>query len=182
VSTGTAIALISALAILSIGLAVWVRALRRQIAAMVMAAFQAEVAYAELQRRYGRLVRDFCAMQARAVAAEARADDNAAQAARHLSDFAAYRHQQELERQLVARRAAQRHKDLDVFHEYVLDVLRDVWARDIGQRADYFDPSRNVVKTGKLHDFIHYAADALGVENSLTTVHDVARFFSRGLA
>lgn len=182
-------AVICVLAVLSGGLAAWVRHLvtvrrahEQSIVSLRQTADDWRTCYESLCVTHAVLDGERARQQSRAEHAEDLAEHHAADAAYTRAALQAQRAAYQAETEAAEKAAVRRERDLTTFEEYVLEVLREVWVHDIGQNLHHFDPARDVVRTGKLHDFMHHATDRLQQKQNLTTVQDIARFLARGLA
>lgn len=60
----------------------------------------------------------------------------------------------------------------------VVEAVKRAFA-PCGLNVDAFDMDFDVVKTGKLHQLLHYASQNLGIDHNLHTVRDIVHFLSR---
>ena len=176
--TPLAMGLLAVMVAVCVGLGRWIAMLRRRFAAAEAARATAVATIAGLQAASALALRD------RDVAL---ADRDVAQAdlawvervlrerveADALDQLAA-----EQARVEAARTAAQRATDVTALDAFTEEIAADVW-RDLGLNPEAFARDADLVWTGKLHEFLHYAALRLQDRNPVRTVGDVIRLLTR---
>ena len=176
--TPLAMGIIAAMVAVCAGLGRWVVLLRRQFAATDAARATAVAATTGLQAASALALRD---------RDMAMADRDIAQAdlawvervlrerveADALDQLAA-----EQARVAAARDAAQRATDVTALDAFTEEIAAGVW-RDLGLNPEAFSREADLVATGKLHEFLHYAALRMQDRNPVRTVGDVIRLLTR---